>query len=143
MAKYPIPAEALPSILQLWVWTRENLNVEFTIREAQWAARLYTVAKSMRVLSYCSRTHTLGEILYEQIGAPYESSQCASANLDLQMFGLMTGQELTPEREKKILGLSDERWLALEEGTKLRDERDDILFAYINPLGNKEAQNER
>ena len=34
MAEYPIPAEALPFVLRLWVWTAENLNAKFTIRQA-------------------------------------------------------------------------------------------------------------
>jgi len=106
MSKYPIPPEALPAVLQLWVWTRENLDIEFTIREAQWVARLYAVTKNIPILSFISRAYAATEMICEQIGASYESRH----SLDLKMFGLMTGQEITPERQEKILGEGEEEW---------------------------------
>ena len=37
---YPIPPEALPVVLDMWIWTLHNLDMQITIREAQWIARL-------------------------------------------------------------------------------------------------------
>jgi hypothetical protein len=144
MAQYPIPAEALPSILELWVWTRENLNSKLTIRQAQWAARFYTVAKDTQDLSGFVRGHTLLEVTCELIGKPFEDSHI----IDLVMFTLMTGQEISPERQKKILELPDEQWLIVQEAGKLLDEEDYThlgtppkeLFTAINYLNKAEGK---
>jgi hypothetical protein len=120
MAEHPIPPEALPVVLGLWVWTRENLDIDLSIREAQWAARLYAVTKNMPVhfLSIISRAHAITEIIYELMGVSRRTWHSA----DLELFALMTGQEITPERMKKILreegeeeeemflGLTDKEW---------------------------------
>lgn len=101
MVKYPIPAESLPSILQIWVWAWENVNYEITIRDVQWAARLYTVIKDIPLLSFISVSFAATETVHEDVGVSFETSHSA----DLFMFGLMTGQEITSERIKKTLGL--------------------------------------
>jgi hypothetical protein len=106
MAKYPFPAEALPSLLQLWVWTRENLNAKFTIRHALWASRFYIAIKDMETLSLIARTYSYSEIIHERKGGTFENSSA----IDLSIFGEMIGQEITPERKKKILG--EEEFLA-------------------------------
>jgi hypothetical protein len=149
IAKYPIHAEALPSILQLWVWTRENLDIEFSVRQAQWAARLYTVIKDIPTLSFISRIYAFTEINYEQIGASFEYIH----SVDLTMFGLITGQEITPERAKKILGqeeeslfvgITDEEWLDWQEKTKLIESHlGDGLSICTDVKNKREAQNER
>ena len=142
MADYPISPEALPLILHLWVWTRENLDIEFTIREAQWAARLYAAASKMpvNVFSIICRAHATTEMIYERIGA----SRKAWHSLDLLMFGLMTGQKITSERIEKM-GLEEEEeelYLALTEEERSVFEE---LFQHLelSELSFKEAQNER
>lgn len=113
MADYPIPAEALPSILELWVWTRENLTSNLTIRQAQWAARFYTVTKDVKTLYYLSKIQALSEVTHDISGTPFDSSP----HFDLSIFSHMTGQSITLERQKKIIGLS-KVWLALDEQEK-------------------------
>ena len=127
LSEYPIPPEALPSVFQVWVWIRENLNTTFTIREAQWAARLYAIIKDIRTLAAIARGHSVLEKIGEVTGGAFESH-----NIDLFIFSLMTGQEITPERQKKILGFSEEQWLALQKvekylGTREDSELNDIL----------------
>jgi len=113
MIKYPIPPEALPSVLKVWVWAREHANVEFTIREAQWAARLYAATDDIALLALLSRMHSIMELVSLIIGESPEEMR--SHGVDLSIFEKMTGQEITPERRKKILRLSEEEWLAEQE----------------------------
>jgi len=109
MVKYPIPPEALPAVLIVWFWVRENLDIDLTIREAQWVARLYATAKNIPivVLSFISRAHAATEMIYERIGAPYESKH----NLDFLLYSFMTKRETTDEWVEKVL----ERWDEGEE----------------------------
>ncbi|MFC1955485.1 hypothetical protein ACFLWZ_02985 [Chloroflexota bacterium] len=117
LVKYPIPAEALPSILQLWVWVHENAAfVEFTIRWALWAARFYAITKDMETLASLSFRFEVIEGLFEQLGKPYEYHEWHDSKWeDLAMFRMVTGQELTPDQQKKILGLSYEEWAKWQE----------------------------
>ena len=87
---------------------RENNRSKLTIREAQWAARLYAINLDMPAFAAMSRGHTLSERIGEMVGRPFMESFMT----DLFAYGLMTGQEITPEREKKILGLTEEQRLA-------------------------------
>ena len=147
LAQYPIPPEALPSVLEVWVWTRVNNSATFTIRQAQWAARLYAITKNTKeivALVMLARGHALTENICELIGKPYVNS----SNIDLLMFSLMTGPEITPEEQQKILGISEEQWLAFKEAVK--DAPGDVLrwdaIAIREALVKnriKEAQNER
>jgi hypothetical protein len=122
MAKYPIPPEALPSVLQVWVWIRENTNATFTIREAQWAARLYAVTKEIEFLGLLSRMHSIMELVSKLTGTSVE--EFATHGVDLRIFEEMTGQKITPEREKKILRLSEEEWLADQKLNKYIETHD-------------------
>jgi hypothetical protein len=109
-----IPAEALPSILELWVWARENhWSHEFTIRQAQWAARFYTVTKDMRTLLTLSRERAFEEAACDISGTAIDNPH----HLDLWIFSHMTGQTLTLERQKKIIGAS-KVWLLLDDNVK-------------------------
>lgn len=38
---FPIPADALPSVLKAWLHNQEERKAPLTIREAKWVARLY------------------------------------------------------------------------------------------------------
>lgn len=94
MAEYQISPEALPTVLALWAWMLENLHVKLTIRQAQWAARLYTVAEKMHVYTFSMlcRSHAITEMIYERIGAhrgPFHGA-------DWYMFCSMTGQDIDP-----------------------------------------------
>jgi len=107
LAEYPISPEALPSVLQVWVYVRENMNKPFTIREAQWAGRLYATAKDIATLAKFALRHALNErimfISGNTLGICYEE------NLDI--FSHITEQEITCERESKIYGVIENDWL--------------------------------
>jgi len=102
LTEYPIPAEALPIVLHLWVWKRETLGHDFTVREAQWASRLYTLVKSMSIkfLMVILGMYANAERISELTGESPPGTQV----LDLFMFQKMTGQALAPERIEKVLG---------------------------------------
>jgi hypothetical protein len=102
LRKYPIPPETLPIVLHLWIWKRETLGGDFTIREAQWASRLYAVVKNISVefLLIILGMYANSERICELTGESPPDTQV----LDLFMFQKMTGQALTPERIEKILG---------------------------------------
>jgi hypothetical protein len=160
LVKYPIPPEALPSVLQVWVWARENMDSKFTIRQAQWAARLYAVIKDIPLLALLSNEHCKFELILKLVGKSVIEEPVNG--VDLAIFQEMTGQEITPERKKKILRLSDEEWLAHEEldryidkvGFDEIDQRllDQLYQKYVKPkdpgaqpiiLKKREAKNER
>jgi hypothetical protein len=129
MVKYPIPPEALPSVLQTWAWVRENTTGIFTIRQAQWVARLYAITKDIGLLAFMSRNHATMEFLSETTEVSYIDCH----NVDLTLFGLVIEQEITPERQKRILRLSEEQWLALKEAEEFVDthnesEPDDMII---------------
>ena len=156
MTKYPIPAEALPSVLRAWVWVRENTTRIFTIREAQWVARLYTVLEDIEALVYFSEIRSFKEWLSEQVEVPLSGSHLT----DLRIFEAMTGYEEIPMgRRRKILRFSDQYWLVYQEqgeffDSKTEEELHNIgikgrerLIKKVRKLGSttltpEEAQNE-
>jgi hypothetical protein len=104
LPQYPIPPEALPSVLQVWVYMREE-NMVFTIREALWAARIYTITKDIRTLSIYSFGISDLEKMNEISG-----SEITFADFDLSLFEFITGQKITPERRKMILQVNKDEW---------------------------------
>jgi len=115
MVEYPIPPEAVPSVLKVWVWIRENLNDTFTIRQAQWAARLYAVVEGIPRLALIARCYSAVERISELRGQTHPVVDTSAMGVDMTIYQLMTGEDITPEREKKILGLSEEQWLDLQK----------------------------
>tara|TARA_R100000049_G_C1930658_1_gene74648 strand:+ start:470 stop:1234 length:765 start_codon:yes stop_codon:yes gene_type:complete len=99
MVRYPIPPEALPSVLKAWACAREKYNHPFTIREALWAARLYAVTKDdVSTLVVLSRLKSLTEVIEE-----IDRILMVSSETDLELLSVVTGQNITPERRKKYL----------------------------------------
>ena len=115
MAEYPIPPEALPSVLKVWVWIQENMSGPFTIRQAQWAARLYAVTEHIPRLALLAQCHSAVERISELMGQTHPVVNTSAMGVDMTIYQLMTGEEITPEREKKILGLSEEQWLNMKK----------------------------
>jgi hypothetical protein len=129
--KYPIPAEALPTILKLWVWIAENVGDKFTIREALWASRLYTVIGNIVELQCEVRLRALSEIMSEITGISPDRQMD-----DLHLFINMTGEKMTFDRKRKILEPSmpqttDEQWKHYEQ-----------MEDYYDRLGNGEELDE-
>ncbi len=59
---FPLPSESIPHLLQVWRYS-VNLGVEFTIRHAKWASRLYPQVKDMTKLWFISRRYSHEEEL--------------------------------------------------------------------------------
>ena len=143
LLRYPIPPEALPSILQAWVLARER-GEKFTIRNAQWVARFYATTKDISHLATISRLYTASELISDITG-----QEAPTHSVDLQIWGEMTGQEITPEREKRILGLSDEEWVVSQKAGEdflrkiFAGEEPEFMKNMSSPQRQKEAQNER
>jgi len=102
LAKYPFPPEALPSVLRAWIWVREHRNTILTIREAQWAARLYAALEDIPVLTTLAVGLALAERMEEITGKPI-----VSEFTDLTIYQCMTREVVTPERQEKILGVPE------------------------------------
>jgi hypothetical protein len=64
---YPLPAEALPHILEVQDITRDV----FTIRQARWVARFYTVIKDAPTLNMVSFLYALSEKAAKFVSAPF------------------------------------------------------------------------
>ena len=101
----PIPPEALPTILRLWIFRRENFGHDLTIREAKWAGRLYAIGSNLPVdmFSFFTSVYTISERMYELAGKRFITAHA----LDLFLFFLMAHEEVTPERVKKVLEQRD------------------------------------
>jgi hypothetical protein len=147
--KYPIPPEALLSVLEVWVWTRENLkDAVFTIREAQWASRLYFLTSDTASLAKVARLYAWTEMVDEisEVRSPHHAR-------DLRLFSLLTRQEITPEREAKILGKSGMRHLdadlerkwdaARREVSRVSDKEDRPSISFSIEEQKEEVHNER
>jgi len=110
LAKYPIPPEALPSVLQVWVYVREKLDEPFTIREALWVSRLYAATKDIATLAEFAMHHSLGERIREL--SEFGRKHALSTDFgDLELFSQVTGQEITPALESKVYGVVRDEWL--------------------------------
>jgi len=122
LVKYPIVPNALPSVLSIWLWMKEHENNWLTIREALWIARLYTITTDTRQLMSLAIRHSRQEKMSELLGKPWLNTPLV--NIDI--FEIMTGQKITQEREKKIMGTSEEIWCSL---TRLERDRVDAILA--------------
>ena len=96
--KFPIPPEALPLILQAWVYFREYYQIPLSIRHAKWIARLCFVVKDMKALSAAAITQANVEIMTSILD---EKPNAVFGVLEL--FTLLTGEEIQGKRRKNIL----------------------------------------
>jgi len=111
MVEYPIAAEALPSVLQVWFLVQDN-DGSLSIRDAQWVARLYAAIKDIEYLCSYSMMMSLTEKLADVAGIEdFMGSRIAN----LHVFSIMTGHIITREEEERVSGLSTETWRQAEE----------------------------
>lgn len=135
ISRYPIAPEALRIVLHLWVWTLENLKSELTIREAQWASRLYSACREMTVgaLSVVVRAYAGSERVAELTGE-YDYSAHA---VDLLIFASVTNEEIPTERVEALLGKdTTETWhmdVSNEELALLRELVGDGVGVALSP----------
>jgi len=107
LAKYPIPRDALPSVLEAWFLV-QSLKPDIkqipsvTIRQSQWVARLYTVIKDTRTLLTYSMGMADLEKQAEDAGLDYYGSQWDT----LEIFSQMAGRQFTDKEKREITGLS-------------------------------------
>ena len=111
--QYPnlFPPEALPSVLRAWVYTRE-LKIEFTIRQAKWVARLYTILEDIDDLVGEALDYAQIEMIADIIPGP---GVIETSGSDLRLFEIMTGEELPLERRCQILGIDKEHFESTAE----------------------------
>lgn len=104
--QYPtlFPPEALPSVLQAWVYVQEHQDFPFTIRQAKWVALLFAVIKDIPKLVSEALSYAQGELIVDII--PDYVSDTKGA--DLALFELMTGEKVSDERRFQILGIDRE-----------------------------------
>jgi len=103
LSDFPISPEALPTVLRLWVRRRELLGRDLTIRQAQWVARLYALAKDIHISDLAFIADRYAD--HEGMSESSESRPLLpDKSLDLALFELMTGEVISSERAEKILG---------------------------------------
>lgn len=100
-----IPPDALPSVLQAWVYAREHLKTVFTVREARWVARLCHVLKDVDILTSTAIMYARRELINEINGKFSHSFED-----DLKLYALLTGEEISPERVTQILNEPKYGW---------------------------------
>ena len=106
LREYPISPEALPTILQLWIWMLDQEGLIMTIREAKWAARFYAalnvgaknVEAPMHFLSYFARAYATTEMIAEMTDSPFDMGSA----FDSTLWVLVTGRPITYELAEKI-----------------------------------------
>ena len=134
MAQYPIPPEALPTVLYVWAWARVNEGIKLTIRDVQWLARLYAVEMPVNVLCTHCRTYARTEMIYEQTGGTFKPWP----GIDAYLFGYATKQKITPGKLREILGKDE-----LEQKFEFALPNWDSLWSTTILAPRKGAQKER
>jgi len=95
-----IPPGALPSVLKAWIYAREHFKTAFTVREAKWVARLCYVLKDkdIDIVTSIALKYARSELIAEITGDFSDSFE-----EDLELFMLLTGEEISHERMGQIL----------------------------------------
>jgi hypothetical protein len=83
--EYPIPPEAVPSVLKVWKSRIDNGDT-LTIREAKWAARLSGHLPDIEKLSYKASHYARTELMFQLLGRPFDSTE-----VDRSLMGLPVG----------------------------------------------------
>ena len=119
---HPLPPEALPTVLRLWIYQRETGGGDLTIREVKWAARLYAIAADapIEVLLLFVRLYGMNEKVYELTGNRLDTMHA----LDLFLFSAMTNQAIAPARVEKVLAEREQEAYRSMEEAMATDQRD-------------------
>lgn len=148
LEKYPIAAEALPSVLKVWIFHQdefvnslsdEDRNVYFfTIREAKWAAQLYKILEDIPSLTAFAFTYARIERVLEVSGI----TTLGTAVFDMLLYSKLTNRQLEPELVTNIFDRLSEHDKKLT--SKMRDAG--IWKQYLETLyfqSSKEERDER
>ncbi len=106
LSQYELPADALPSVLQVWVHTSLNSSRPLTIREANWVARFYRGITNIDQLTKMARSYSFWEYIGERYG-----SRFVYPVYDYKVYEAMSGVKLNYEQ---INQLFDKRLIQLE-----------------------------
>jgi len=123
--EYDIPPEALPRVLQVWVYTLENKWKPLTIRQVKWVARLSYVVKDLASLYTAALDLAQDERITEITGV-YLMDTATHETL----YTLMTGKKVNLDTEtlRSIALKENEEWLKtkakLEEAQGKQKEAD-------------------
>ncbi len=128
-----IPPDTLPSVLQAWVYARENLKLAFTIREAKWVARLCYVIEDIDTLTTTALGYARRELIADIRGESADSFQ-----EDLELYAILKNEKISSERITGILSGPKHGWSRddLAKVVKLIDEA-------RGEIRKREAQHER
>ena len=114
--RHQIPAEALSTILKLWIWMLDEEGFIMSVREAKWAARFYAainegaaswnainegaanVVNPLQMLSLYARAYATSELIAEILGNPFDMG----ASFDSTLWTLLTGKRESQELTEKI-----------------------------------------
>lgn len=118
--KYPIPPEALPSVLRVWAIRREHAGDLLTIREAKWVSRLYAIYKDpdkavINRLTFGAIALAWVELLVEVAEVPSRSRKAVATleydPLTLLLYEDILGEPISEERADRIMRMThpDER----------------------------------
>lgn len=110
MIQYPIPPEALPSVLRVW-YLAKDWGYALTIREAQWVARVYAVTENRFALMAYSNERACFEQECEDAGVEAEARPGRLSLPDLVLYRIMTGDKMSREEIKKST-----KWRAMYAG---------------------------
>ena len=104
--QYPdlFPADAIPFVLQAWVYLREHREVSLTVRQAKWVARLCRAIKDLNALV----SEAVGYAQIELITDILPGNKIETHGADLDLFEMVTGEQLSDKRRSQILGVSRE-----------------------------------
>lgn len=123
LVQYPIGPEALPSVLMVWASQQEGTDLEFSIRQALWVARLYAAVDDCHTLAALSLRLSMLESVHESLGKPFYFHEWYDSKWEaLLILSLHREPELTLSEQKAILRVSDEEWRKLQHtvGEKLK-----------------------
>lgn len=105
-----ISPEALPAVLRVWYFLQDGFHISVTIRQAQWAARLYATVTNTENLAFWAQFMAIVDKKAEDAGiVDYMGSEIDN----LHLLSTMTGNAITREEYIRISGLSDEEWREL------------------------------
>lgn len=109
--EFHIPPEALPSVLKAWAFYQDG-GRDLTIREAQWAARLYAAIKDAENL--CWHASFMAGLAKQAEDAGIEDYMGTQSD-NLHLYSTMTGHIITSEQERKCSGFTEKQWRRIEE----------------------------
>jgi hypothetical protein len=114
LERYPIEPEALPAVLKVWVYHEEHYweevseekepGMQFSIRDAKWAARLYSVTNDIETLTVLAKNYSFLEKVAKALGFVFDSTE-----LDLTVYSHMTGDKIIDKRRESFLLNSSSR----------------------------------